>query len=129
VARKAQETLRSGTGRVTPRATTWLAWSLCLISVTLTALSLLLLILNRSHPNLHIFDYWDLLTVVTLVSAPVGTVIASRRPDNLVGWIICALGLNGAAEHFASQYATYLLVADPGLLPGGEALAWISSWF
>jgi hypothetical protein len=111
------------------RAATWLAWSLCLLSVALTGLGLLLLILNRFHQNVHIFDYWALLTVVTIASSPVGAVIASRRSENPIGWIICALGLNSAVEHFTSQYATYTLLAEPDSLPGGEALAWISSWF
>jgi hypothetical protein len=111
------------------RAASWLAWSLCLLSVALTGLGLLLLILNRSHQNVHIFDYWALLTVVALASLPGGAVIASRRPENPIGWIICVLGLNSAVEHFVSQYATYTLLAEPDSLPGGEALAWISSWF
>ena len=38
-------------------------------------------------------------------------------------------GLNAAIEHFASRYAIYALLADRGLLPGGEAMAWLSSWF
>ena len=40
------------------RAASWLAWSLCAFSLALTALSLLLLIRSRSHPNVHVFDYW-----------------------------------------------------------------------
>ena len=104
------------------RAASWLAWSLCLLSVALTGLGLLLLILNRSHQNVHIFDYWALLTVVTLASLPVGAVIASRRPENPIGWILCVLGLNSAVEHFASQYATYTLLAEPDSLPGGAGL-------
>ncbi len=116
-------------GKAGLRTAAWLAWSVCLLSVALTALGLLLMILNSSHPKLHVFDYWALLTVVTTAASPVGAVIASRRPQNPMGWIICALGLNGAVEHFASQYAIHALLADPGSSPGGEALAWLSSWF
>jgi hypothetical protein len=112
-----------------PRAAAWSAWSLCVLSVALTALGLLFLLLNKSHPRLHVFDYWALLTVVTIAASPVGAVIASRRPENPIGWIICALGLNSAVEHFASQYAIHALLADPSSPPGGEALAWLSSWF
>lgn len=119
---------RWGAG-VSPRAAAWLSWSLCLLSGALTALAVLLLILNRSHPNVHIFDYGAMLTVSAIAAAPVGAVISSRRPETPVGWIICALGLNSAVEHFSSQYAIYALRAEPGSLPGGEAMAWISSWF
>ena len=29
---------------------------------------------------------------------------------------------------FASQYAIYALLAQPGSLPAGEAMAWIAAW-
>jgi hypothetical protein len=101
---------------------------MCMLSVVLTVLGLLL-VLNRAHPGLHLFDYWALLTVIAAAASPVGAVIAWRRPENPIGWIICALGLNSAIEHFASQYAIYALLANPGAFAGGAALAWLSSWF
>jgi hypothetical protein len=104
------------------------AWSLCVLSLTLTALSLILLALNRSHPNTHIYDYWLENTVGALSLAPVGALIAARRPTNLVGWLLCLLGVAFGIGHFSSQYAIYTLLAQPNSLPAGEALAWISSW-
>lgn len=68
-----------------------MAWPACLLSLVLTVLGLLLLHLNRAHPEVHAFDYGALLTVVALAASPVGAVIASRRPENPMGWIICAL--------------------------------------
>ena len=35
-----------------------LAWSLWALSVALTALSLVLMALNLSHPNTPVFDWW-----------------------------------------------------------------------
>jgi hypothetical protein len=111
------------------RTATWLAWSMCALSLVLTALSLLLLALNLSHPNAHVFDYWGEFTVVAIAGATVGAVIASRRPENPIGWIFCiGGGLAGSVQHFGAQYATYTLLAQPGSLPGSEALAWLSSW-
>jgi hypothetical protein len=111
------------------RTATWLAWSMCALSLVLTALSILLLALNLSHPNAHVFDYWGEFTVVAIAGATVGAVIASRRPENPIGWIFCTGGgLAGSVQHFGAQYATYTLLAQPGWLPGGEALAWLSSW-
>jgi hypothetical protein len=37
------------------RTATRLAWALCVLSLALTALSLLLLVLNLSHPNTHLY--------------------------------------------------------------------------
>ena len=39
-------------------AAAWLAWSLCVFSLTLTALSLLLLSLSVLHPEVPINYYW-----------------------------------------------------------------------
>jgi hypothetical protein len=110
------------------RTATWLAWSLCALSLALTALSLLLLALNLSHPNTHIYDPWldNMLTAISY--APVGALIASRHPENLVGWLLCLYGLVISISHFGAQYATYALLAQPDSLPAGEAMAWILSW-
>jgi hypothetical protein len=110
------------------RTATWLAWSLCALSLALTALSLLLLALNLSHPNTHIYDPWldNMLTAISY--APVGALIASRHPENLVGWLLCLNGLVISLSNFCAQYAIYALLAQPDSLPAGEAMAWILSW-
>src|SRR5215210_7127690 len=110
------------------RTATWLAWSLCALSLVLTALSLLLLALNLSHPNTHIYDPWLDNTLTAISYAPVGALIASRHPENLVGWLLCLYGFVISISHFAAQYATYALLAQPDSLPAGEAMAWITSW-
>jgi uncharacterized membrane protein YhdT len=110
------------------RAAARLAWSLWALSLALTALSLLLLDLNLSHPNTHIFGSWLDSTLSTLSYAPVGALIASRHPANPVGWLLCLYGLIISISHFGAQYATYALLAQPDSLPAGEAMAWIVSW-
>jgi len=35
-----------------------LAWTLCALSLALTALGLLLLVPNLSHPHVYIYDPW-----------------------------------------------------------------------
>ena len=110
------------------RAATHLAWALCALSLALTALSLLLLVLNLSHPNTHIYAPWLDNTVTTVFFSTVGALIASRRPENPVGWLLCLYGLVITISHFSAQYAIYALLAQPNSLPAGEALVWIVSW-
>jgi hypothetical protein len=57
-----------------------------------------------------------------------GGLIASRRPDNLIGWIVCAAAVANAMDYFADGYTTYALLAEPNSLPGGLAAAWVSNW-
>jgi hypothetical protein len=109
------------------RTAAWLAWAVWVLTIALTALALLLLALNLSHPNVHIYDYWfDNTTIVITVT--VGAIVASRRPENPVGWLLCITGLVVGISHFGAQYAIYALLAQPDSLPAGEAFAWIETW-
>src|SRR5215218_8278224 len=111
-------------------AATRLAWSLWALSVALTALSLLLLALSLSHPDVYIFDHWLDSTLAAIAFSTVGAVIGPRTPsDNPIGWLFCAVGLLFAVTHFTAEYAIYTLLAAPGSqLAGGEAAAWLTSW-
>src|SRR5215210_3140760 len=109
------------------RTAAWLAWSLWALSVTLTALSLLILVLIRSYPNTHIFDWW-LGNALVVIDVTVGAIVASHRPENPVGWLLCLSGVVISTDSFVAQYATYALLARPNSLPAGEAMAWIASW-
>jgi hypothetical protein len=54
--------------------------------------------------------------------------VASRRPENPVGWLLCLYGLVISIGYFCAEYAIYALLAEPNSLPAGEAMAWIVSW-
>ena len=78
---------------MSPRAASWLAWSLWALSVALTALGLLFLALILSYPNVNIFDHWLGSTLVGITLSTVGAVIAPRTPsDNPIGWLFCIVG-------------------------------------
>jgi uncharacterized membrane protein YhdT len=106
----------------------WLAWALCALSLVLTALSLLLLILNLSYPNAHLYEPWLDNTLTAISYAPVGALIASRHPENPVGWLLCLYGFVISLSYFSAEYAIYALLAQPDSLPAGEAMAWVFSW-
>jgi hypothetical protein len=85
------------------------------------------LALNLSQPNTHIFEWWFNNTL-SVIDVTVGATVASRRPENPVGWLLLLSGAAVSLGHFSSQYAIYALLAQPNTLPAGEALAWIASW-
>ena len=116
-----------GVGGLSRRTAAWLAWSLWALSVALTALSLVLLALIRAHPGIHVFDFW-LGNSLVVIDVTVGAIVASRRPENPVGWLLCLSGVATSISTFASQYAIYALLARPDSLPAGEAMAWIAAW-
>jgi hypothetical protein len=110
------------------RVVAWLAWIMWALSIVLTVLSLWLLILNLSHPNVPVYLYWAEDTLLAVGYSTVGAVAASYRPANPVGWVLCSIGLSWGVAHFTSEYATYALLTAHASLPAAEAAAWIYSW-
>jgi hypothetical protein len=107
-----------------------LAWSLCAVSVALVLVSLVFLLLDRDVPNQG--DFGTLVDFVfglaMLVFPVVGALIASRRPENSIGWLFCAVGVPFGLSGVANGWAAYALFENPGGLPGGELAAWMAEW-
>jgi hypothetical protein len=53
-------------------------------------------------------------------AATVGAVLASRRPDHPVGWLLLAIAVSVIVLGFCDAYAAYGLLARPGSLPGAR---------
>src|SRR5215216_5154619 len=117
----------------------WLAWCMCAVSLVLMGLGLLFLITSRSpvgipvYAGAPVYDYWLVNTVVAISFSTVGAIITPRLPPkNPIGWIFCSIGMIAGMRLFVSEYAIVTLLAEPrsvpAMLPGGEVLAWISSW-
>jgi hypothetical protein len=54
-----------------------------------------------------------------LVSTGFGLVVALRRPEHPVGWLLLANGGVIAAMGFGGGYGAYAVLGHPGSLPGG----------
>ena len=115
-------------GSTGPRVAARLAWSLCVLSVVLTVLSVVLLALNYSHSKTYVYGFWLENTVLPISFSIIGAIIASRLPANPLGWLFCAAACIAALAHFSGEYAIYALLVQPETLPAGNALAWIASW-
>ena len=115
----AREQQGRGGSKVSPDASAWLAWSVCALSLVLTALGLVFLALNRSHPGAPVFAFAFRSTVIVASCSTVGVLIASRRPAHPIGWLFSALGLLSGVHLFCGKYAIYALVVEGGSLAGG----------
>ena len=71
-----------------------------------------------TEPTTDVFFF----SATAVVFSAVGTLVASRRPRNAIGWLLLAIGLVGALTAFSSGYAMYGLIAHPGALPATTAV-------
>jgi hypothetical protein len=108
------------------RTSARLAWAVCAVSLLLMALGLLLIFARWSTPLPTGWYPWTYLVndLFGALGAPIlGGLIASRRPENLYGWLWLGLGIGFALVTFAQVYAAYALVVAPGSLPAPHTVA------
>jgi hypothetical protein len=107
------------------RVAAWVGWGICALYWVAISVGYGL---RLSHEvGFHVLD--ELSWRIGYGScATVGAVIVSRRPRNVLGWILCAVGLTSAVAGFAQDYASYALLNRQQWLPGGLVLGWLGSW-
>ena len=110
------------------RAAAWLAWSACALSLALLVAGIALSRLQHL-PSEYFTPPWllSLLAVGFAAYPTVGALVASRRPENAVGWLLCVVGLVITSSIFVGQYSNYGLFLRSGSLPGGEAAAYLTN--
>jgi hypothetical protein len=92
-----------------------------------------LYVLIRSAPQVPSsvstrFTLTDLLIGVPFLAFPmVGALIASRRPNNPIGWICLAVGFLFLLLGVSEYYSIYG-VAKPGSVPFPIGVAWLGNW-
>ncbi len=104
------------------RAASWLAWSLCALTIALVVFIVMFTVLTRTGPR----DFTFLLGVVS--SAIVGAMVGSRRANNPIGWFFVVSAVCFAVSEAAFRYAVYGLVIAPGSLPLAQAMVWPQTW-
>jgi hypothetical protein len=67
------------------------------------------------------------LSAAVLLYAASGRLIASRLPDNAIGWLLGSIGLSVATSMFAEQYALYGVATAPGAVPAAKAVGCLAS--
>jgi signal transduction histidine kinase len=115
--------------------TTWtarrLAWSVGIVSIALMLAALVLMFVDRGSDvpnNVAVWSASDVLDLLVSLGVPVlGIVIVNKRPKNAIGWVFIVAGIALALTSIGQTYAVHALRADPGTLPAGRTLAWVSN--
>ena len=66
--------------------------------------------------------------LMLIAFAAIGALLASRRPGNPIGWILCLSPLFLGYTGVARGWYVHTFYADPGSLPLAEGLMWIANW-
>ena len=107
-----RSTTQDSHGNLTARRIAWSMWSL----------TALLLAIGVPLGELASIDSRGL--VESAVYATAGAIVASRRPENTIGWLFCALGIVVAFEFFGTEYVNHAYFVAPGSLPKSDWVAW-----
>ncbi len=110
---------------MSPRAARWLALSSLVLSLLFATAALAIMILGWSSevPTNETMPVLNPVLLATVFST-VGALVASRRPENVIGWLMCATGLLLALNALADSYAAHALYSNPEPLLGGAFAAW-----
>jgi DNA-binding SARP family transcriptional activator len=68
------------------------------------------------------------LVVEVLAFTTAGALVASRRPESPIGWLLLAEGLVWELVGCLDAYVRYAMASKPGALPGGVLAAWVLNW-
>ena len=95
-----------------------LAVALVVMTVLLSTVGVVLAIVNGAAGS-------AIQAVGAVAFAVVGALIAVRRPENRLGWLLGGAGVVFAVLVSASEYAKRALLIAPGSLPAGNFAAWL----
>jgi signal transduction histidine kinase len=115
------------------RGYSWLAWSLAGLSFALFAADIALYIPARS---MQVPSGWgtggdsgQLIDLLPFLAFPVvGALVASRRPENPIGWICLSIGIFWMLSNVTTAYGAYGLLARPGSVPFPAEVGSLGEW-
>jgi hypothetical protein len=117
--------------RMRARAGRWVAGCAAAASVALIGAGPVLAYADRHLVPASLTEWTVSGVSMRVVDAAVpiaGFILASRRPENRIGWLFLVAGLSLGISGFSDAYALHALVAHPGSWPAGRAFAWLSNW-
>ena len=105
------------------------AWVVWLVSVSATAagIALMTIPLQENIPPGNRLSETLPYAAIPLSTATIGALIASRRPQNAVGWLFSGLGGGSSLQFLVAGYAI-VGAFGPSALIGADVAAWAFAW-
>jgi hypothetical protein len=110
------------------RITTRLAMSCWVLTLFLTVLTLIFASINTQSESMS--NQLDAFTapLVLFAFATVGALVASRRPENAIGWIFSIVAFLSIFGLLCEGYAIFAVIAYQEPRPWGTVAAWLGYW-
>ena len=108
------------TGRIVARAAL-----LAILVFAAVEVWMILATLDRPTPDQWGFRGFE--SALALSFGSVGALIATRRPENRVGWLLLLFSVVAGAQGIVNQYPVLAATANPQL-PLAEVARWVSAW-
>ncbi len=115
---------------VPDRSRAGLAWLLFFVAIGTASAAIVFILMSggSSEPSVTSAGVGDVLYMVSFqLFSVVGVLIASRRPENAVGWLLLTIGVAHGIGLLSSSYPGWALYVHPSA-PFGAAVAGLSSW-
>jgi hypothetical protein len=105
------------------RTAAWLAWTSFAVSAATIVASAVVAVLDGGRVGANVG-----FAALSIAAFPLmGALIASRRPENTIGWIFCGIGVLWGLAALTAEYSTYALLRRDALIGGGVAV-WMQRW-
>ncbi|HEX2142169.1 MAG TPA: hypothetical protein VHK28_07870 [Candidatus Limnocylindria bacterium] len=103
----------------------WLPWALIGLTLAAAVPAMVLLYINEGSAELmEQVVYAGIFIGYGLV----GALVATRRPENAIGWVLLGVSVLTGWGFFGEQYGRYGMITDPGSLPAPELVGWLGIW-
>jgi hypothetical protein len=99
-----------------------LSWIAAAIATVFIAVDVVI----STRTQLFVQTAIDDLAIVGL--AVVGAIVVSRRPANVIGWLLLGIGFIGSLAQFLWTYGYYLFYFVPSLAHVGAISVWAATW-
>jgi len=114
---------------LSPPAARRTAWALFAVAMALAAFAVLFQILgSHATPPIGQFGFRGFSTLFALVFGTVGVLIATRQPNNPIGWIALTGAILSGFQELTNEYAIWAVVQHQPDLALGRFAAWFPAW-
>jgi hypothetical protein len=110
------------------RVETAVVATVTVLGIAASAIGLALLAASWEAPAPDSWGFRGFTIVFATAYGGVGAILASRRPENRVGWILLAAGTCSAVQLLVEEYAIFGVVDRTVPLPGAAFAGWVESW-